>query len=81
MTMQSKFEQGAYDALQRLVSDYEWFHTGVGILGNLMFFVGSVLFLFEPARTAGVWLFIVGSFGMLVGSLGEAVIKDYEGAA
>lgn len=79
--MRSRVEQGAYDTLQRLVSDYEWFHTGVGILGNLMFFVGSVLFLFESAKTVGVWLFIVGSFGMLIGSVGEAVVKDYEGSS
>lgn len=63
-------------AMRQLAQDYEWFHTVLGLLGNLMFFVGSVLFLFEPAKVVGIWMFIVGSFGMLVNSLGSAVVKD-----
>ena len=35
-------------------------------VGNLCFLVGSVLFLSEAAQTAGVWLFIAGSSGLLV---------------
>ncbi len=59
--------------LHTLLHDYEWIHLGLGLSGNFMFFVGSVLFLptFEPYKTFGVWLFIVGSFFMLVGAAGN----------
>ncbi len=57
------------------MQDYEWFHTLLGILGNLAFLVGSVLFLFESLKRAGVWLFIVGSAGMLVGSVGSVLVR------
>lgn len=43
----------------------------------MLFFGGSVLFLFEgQAQTYGVWAFVIGSFLMLVGSIGEAVVKS-----
>lgn len=61
--------------LDRLVQDYEWVHTTLGLIGNVSFFVGSIFFLFEPLKTAGIWLFIVGSAGMLVGSVGRAVVN------
>lgn len=59
--------------LRTLLHEYEWIHLGLGLSGNLMFFVGSVLFLpaFEPLKTAGVWLFIVGSLLMFVGAAGN----------
>lgn len=77
--MAARIEQSLYEAIRRLVRDYDWFHTGVGIAGNLLFFVGSVLFLFEPTKIVGIWLFILGSFGMLVGSVGRAIVKDVWG--
>jgi hypothetical protein len=58
-----------------LVERFHWLHTSLGLLGNLCFFVGSVLFLWESAKLVGIWLFIVGSLGMLLGSLGDAVVK------
>ena len=61
--------------IQTLVHDYEWIHTGIGITGNGLFFIGSVLFLREATKSVGVWLFIVGALFMLVGSLGSAVVK------
>ncbi|MBZ6379344.1 hypothetical protein B5C34_08265 [Pacificimonas flava] len=63
--------------LKTVVEDYGWIHTGLGLLGNVMFFVGSILFLpqFEQWKTTGIWLFIVGSFLMLVGALGEFVVN------
>lgn len=65
------------DTLRLIVKDYGWVHTSLGLLGNVLFFVGSVLFLpvFEPWKTMGVWLFIIGSFLMLVGALGELSVK------
>lgn len=52
-----------------------WLHSSLGLLGNVCFFVGSVFFLFEPLKTAGIWLFIVGSLGMLLGSIGQKVTQ------
>jgi hypothetical protein len=65
----------------RLVEQFHWLHTSLGLLGNLMFFVGSVLFLWEASKLAGIWLFIVGSLGMLLGSIGDKVtqIEDDDG--
>ena len=65
------------NAIQTLVQDYGWIHTGIGLLVNLTFFVGSILFLprFEAHQTQGVWLFIAGSFLMLLGAAGDMVMK------
>lgn len=63
------------DPIRTFLREFEWIHTGVGILGNLSFAVGSVLFLSEATMRVGVWFFIVGSFGMLIGSVGAALLK------
>lgn len=62
---------------RRFVSDFPWVHVGLGIVGNSAFFVGSVFFFWEATKTAGIWLFVVGAFGMLIGSVGEA-LRKYE---
>jgi hypothetical protein len=61
--------------VREIVRDYEWFHTMVGIGGNIAFFVGSVLFLFEATKRAGLWLFVAGSLGMLMGSVGAGLVR------
>jgi len=45
------------------------------------FFVGSILFLppLERFKTFAVWLFIIGSFFMLVGSIGRLLVDLWEG--
>lgn len=60
-----------------IVRDYGWLHLAVGLLGNILFFVGSILFLpaFEPIRTTGVWLFILRSGLMILGALGQLLVK------
>ncbi|MUV57339.1 YrhK family protein [Halogeometricum sp. CBA1124] len=63
------------DVLRAFFEEYEWIHTTLGILGNVLFFVGSIMFLYEALKRLGVWLFIVGSFLMLVGAVGDAVVK------
>ena len=65
------------DTLRLIVKDYGWVHTSLGLVGNILFFVGSVLFLpaFDAYQTLGVWLFIVESFLMLVGAIGELGVK------
>ncbi|MGE4304329.1 MAG: YrhK family protein [Novosphingobium sp.] len=59
--------------IRTLVHDFRWIHLAVGLSGNTLFFVGSIMFLptFEPWKTLAVWMFIVGSALMLLGSLGE----------
>lgn len=66
--------------LQKLVRDYSWIHLCIGLFGNFCFVVGSVLFFktFESYYTLGVWLFVVGSTGMFLGSLGELAKSLYE---
>lgn len=41
------------------VEEFHWIHTSLGLIGNGSFFVGSVFFLWEATKPAGVWLFIV----------------------
>ena len=40
-------------AFRALVRHYEWVHLGIGILGNLTFLAGSLLFMekIEPLRS------------------------------
>lgn len=67
-------KSGRSGLLRRISQDYPWIHLGIGILGNTAFFVGSVFFLWEDWKRAGVWLFIIGSAGMLIGSLGRTLV-------
>ena len=64
--------------LQRIARDYQTISQALGMAGNAMFFVGSIFFLFEPLKTAGIWLFIIGSFGMLVDSVGGKLVKSVD---
>ena len=57
-----------------LVHQYQWFHVTLGLIGNGTFVVGSVFFLWESWQRAGTWLFIIGSVGMLIGSIGSAIV-------
>jgi hypothetical protein len=67
------------NVVQEVVQEYEWVHTSLGILGNVLFFVGSVLFLFDSVHKWDIYTFIVGSLFMLVGSVGSAVVKSVRG--
>jgi hypothetical protein len=68
------------NAVRTLVQDFGWIHTGIGVFGNTTFFVGSLLFLpaLEPWKTVGVWLFVFGAFFMLVGAVGDLLVKIWE---
>lgn len=61
--------------MRAVIRDYQYIHISLGLIGNAAFFVGSVFFLYDSLMTTGTWLFIFGSFGMLIGSIGEAVVK------
>ncbi len=63
------------EVLREYLNDHRWIHLSLGLLGNLLFFGGSVLFLFEGRlQSLGVWTFVVGSFFMLVRAVGEALV-------
>jgi hypothetical protein len=76
--------------IKTLVQDFGWIHTGIGLAGNILFFVGSVAFLPRLGKvhvpgaglvewqTVGVWLFIFGAAFMAIGSLGALLVKIYE---
>jgi|GEM_PF-3640458 len=60
----------AYGITERL----HWVHASLGMAGNVAFLVGSVLFLWESTQLAGTWLFILGSLGLLLGSVGDKLL-------
>lgn len=75
--------------IRTLVRDYGWVHLGIGLIGNALFIIGSVLFLpdwgsvhlpfagLAEWKTVGVWIFIIGATLMFVGSLGELLVSIY----
>lgn len=64
--------------ISHFIAEFRWIHTGLGLIGNLSFFVGSILFLYKGLlQEIGVWLFIIGACGMLIGAVGSA-IAGYE---
>ncbi len=60
---------------REFVIEFDWIHITLGLIGNLSFLVGSVFFLWESLKSVGVWLFIIGASGMLVGSIGGGIVK------
>jgi hypothetical protein len=64
--------------LTRLVKEYEWIYLCIGLVGNTTFLVGSLLFLSDATKAAGTWLFVGGSALMLIGALGNALVKIYQ---
>lgn len=63
--------------IRRYAHEIPWVHMGVGLFGNLAFVVGSLFFLVPSLTRAGTWLFVVASWGMLIGVIGE-VLARYE---
>lgn len=57
------------------VKDNQAIHTVIGLVGSTTFFVGSILFISDTTVLAGTILFIIGSLFMLVGSVGDAIVK------
>ena len=68
--------------LRTLVHDYPYIHLGLGLIGNVCFLIGSVLFFqqFSAWYDTAVWLFVIGSAGMLIGAVGKAAKFMYEWA-
>ncbi len=63
--------------IRRFTHDIPWVHMGVGLFGNAAFVVGSLFFLSPTLTRIGTWLFVVASWGMLIGVIGE-VLARYE---
>jgi hypothetical protein len=59
--------------LKAFVREFPTVHLVIGVVGNLVFFVGSVLFVWHATELLAIWLFIAGSFGMLLGAVGQAL--------
>lgn len=60
---------------RKLIDDYGWIHLSIGIAGHFCFFLGSVFFLWEKLKRAGVWLFIIGAGAMFIGKVGSALVE------
>jgi hypothetical protein len=61
--------------LRRIVRDFPWVHLGIGLFGNAAFVVGSILFFFKSVQTLAIWIFVVASVGMFIGSLGQLLVR------
>jgi hypothetical protein len=61
--------------IRRFAHDVPWVHLGVALVGNLAFVVGSLFFLSPALTRAGTWLFVVASWGLLVGVIGEILVR------
>ena len=57
-------------ALGMFIRRFPQVHLGIGLLGNAVFIVGTVMYL-SNRDDIGIWFFLVGSCGMFLGSLGE----------
>ncbi len=57
------------------LSAFPWVHLALGIFGNALFLTGSVLFFWHTVKTLAIWLFVIGSLGMLLGSVGELLVR------
>jgi hypothetical protein len=58
-------------AVRSFVHDFPWFHRWMGLVGNALFVIGSVFFLFDRLVIAGTWIFVGASLGLLADSVGE----------
>ncbi|MDD7968322.1 YrhK family protein [Actinomycetospora lemnae] len=61
--------------ISRTAHDVPWVHLAIGLVGNLAFVVGSLFFLSPALTRAGTWLFVVASWGLLIGVLGEILVR------
>lgn len=74
--MNTEIKKMPFRMFRFMVNKYRWIHSSIGVLGGLLFVIGSILFMAEDNQTAGV-LFILGSTGMLIGNIGQ-LIADYK---
>lgn len=60
---------------REFVHEFPLVHLVIGMCGNITFVLGSVFFFFPSLEKPALWLFICGSCGMLLGSLGEVLVR------
>ncbi len=58
-------------AVLTFAHDFPWFHRWIGLVGNALFVIGSVCFLFDRLVIPGTWIFVAASLGLLIDSVGE----------
>lgn len=58
-----------------VLREFPWVHLGIGLVGNALFVIGSVLFFWKSVMTLAIWAFVVGSLGMFLGSVGEILVR------
>lgn len=68
-------EKPVYDERKAFFDRYEWWFVALGLVGNAMFFVGSICFLSKRLETLAIGLFIGGSCFMLVSSSAESMAE------
>lgn len=61
--------------LSLLAHDFPWFHRWIGLIGNTLFVLGSICFLFPGLMIPGTWVFIAASAGMMIDSIGEKLVR------
>jgi hypothetical protein len=61
--------------ISRHAHDLPWVHLVIGLIGNLFFVVGSIMFLYPASTHLGTWFFIIASWGLLIGVLGEIAAR------
>jgi hypothetical protein len=61
--------------IRRYAHDVPWVHLGVALVGNFAFVIGSLFFLSPALTRAGTWLFVVASWGLLIGVIGEILVR------
>jgi hypothetical protein len=72
---EASFGRVTHHQQKRFFDRYEWWFVVLGLIGNCLFFVGSVCFLWNSLETLGVVQFIAGSCFMLVSSAAAAVAE------
>jgi hypothetical protein len=67
-----------YDSLTLFIRKYEWIYLFIGMMGNVFFLIGTVLYLMDSSVTG--WFFLIGTIGMLINSIGSFLYKtEYKG--
>jgi YrhK-like protein len=61
--------------ISRHAHDMPWVHLVIGLIGNLFFVLGSIMFLYPASTRLGTWFFIVASWGLLIGVRGEIATR------
>lgn len=74
-TESQRTSHGSSSRVTELVRNFPWLHLGLGLVGNMLFLVGSIMFFFPGVKTAAIWGFVLGSAGMLIGSIGELLVR------